>query len=246
MLTFLIFSALSIATPAPALAALDCPTLKSQLESLNPAKADWKEVVIPDNKLDAALEALPAPHAPTPKELKDRLALLKKDIEGHFPAYLEDNYANCTMRRAELRTTLVHTAAAKDKGDPDRARISKAVRESLLSPAKFPTLISALADARVLEHGVEAKLWQAPAKVLGKIKALHQQIKDELAEENKTYGAPWSEVTTGLQKLEGAEAKAKFLRESESFRKVRAHLLTEPADSAKHLKALRALAAKAR
>ena len=232
--------------PFSALAALDCPTLKSQLESLNPAKADWKEVVIPDNKLDAALEALPAPHAPTPKELKGRLALLKKDLEGHFPAYLEDNYANCTMRRAELRTALLHTAAAKHKKDPERARISKAVRGSLLSPAKFPTLISALADARVLEHGVETKVWQASAKDLEKIKALHQEIKDELAEENKTYGAPWNEVTAGLQKLEGAEPKANFLRESESFRKLRAHLLTEPADSAKHLKALRALAAKAR
>jgi hypothetical protein len=236
---------LLLASPS-ALAALDCPTLKSQLESLNPARADWKEVVIPDNKLEAALQALPAPHAPSPKELNNRLGLLKKDIESHFPAYLEDNYANCTMRRAELRTALLSTAAAKDNKDPVRTRISKAVRESLLSPAKFPTLISAIADARVLEHGVEAKVWQVSAKDLERIKALHQKIKDELAEENKTYGAPWNEVTSGLQKLESAEAKAKFLRESESFRQVRAHLLTEPADSAKHLRALRALAAKAR
>lgn len=237
----LLFAAL---ISAHAHAALDCASLKTKLESLNPEKKDWKEVEIPAAELASSLDALPAPHAPTPAELKARLKSVKADPEAKFPRYLDDNYANCTMRRAELRTALLKTASLKLASDKDRKRIADAVLATLKSQNKFPTLISALADARVLEFGLEQKIWSASKKDLDAVSALHQKVKSELDEENKTYGAPWNEVAEALKKLSSDLEKEKFLRESESFKKVRAHILAEPEESAEHLKAIRAFASK--
>lgn len=225
-----------------AYAALDCPALKARLDDLNPTRREWKMVEIPAAQIDASLAALKAPHAPSPAELKRRLGEIRKNPEKSFPAYLDDNYANCTMRRAELRSALVHTAARLDPSSPVRKKIAKAVLATVENERKFPTLISAIADARVLEHGAASGLWPASEKQKKAIQALHEKIKEELAEENQTYGEPWGAVTEGLKKAATPEEKEKFLRESEAWKKVRAHVLAEPEESARHLKELRKLA----
>lgn len=230
----------------PAFAALDCTTLKAKLEQWNPSKKDWAEVVIAKASLEEALTALPSPHAPSPAELAARLKNLRTDLEGHFPRYLDDNYANCTMRRAELRVALLRTSIDPAISTADRTRIRKMVLSSISSPSKFPTLISALADARVLAYGVDNKIWQTSDKTITKIKTLHEKVKTELAEENKTYGEPWGQVTAELKKLGNEEAQVKFLRESENFKKMRSHILAEPEESLQHLKELQTLAKEVR
>lgn len=223
-------------------AALDCPALKARLDDLNPTRRDWKEVEIPADKLDAAFAGLKPPHAPSRRELKQRIASVRRNPEKHFSSYLDDNYANCTMRRAELRSALVRTAAARKEPDPTRKKIRKALLSSLESERKFPTLISALADARVLEHGADTGLWPATPKQHKAIQALHEKIRDELAEENKTYGEPWNAVVEGLKKASTPEEKEAFLRESDAWKKVRAHVLAEADESARHLSTIRKLA----
>ncbi|HVK61583.1 MAG TPA: hypothetical protein VM432_08540 [Bdellovibrionales bacterium] len=179
-------------------------------------------------------DALTPPFRPSAEELGNRLAKLNADLEAHFPKYLEDNYANCTMKRSELRILLLDTKNDRKTRD--------AVLKSIVTKEKFPTLISALADAKVLVHGLEKKIWKGPAGSLEKAQALLQTIKADLAEENRVYGEPWNRMTEELKKRTDMAAQSKFLRESPDFKKLRAHLLTEPADSSKLLAEIQSVA----
>lgn len=220
-------------------AALKCDPLKKWLDELNPAKRPWVEIVLSEKQLDKAFAALPAPHALTPKDMEARLRILQAKLEDHFPKYLSDNVANCTMRRSDLRLALVATGLEL-KG---KARVIKAkLRASLQSPNKFPTLISVLADARVLDAAFERRLWIPAPKDGESAKNLLNEVKASIESENKQFKVPWELVVAELAKRPTNKEKADFLRASAEFKLLREHLLAEPAESAIYLKRIRQIA----
>lgn len=227
----------------PAHAAMNCSSLKEKLAALNPEKKDWKEVQIPASELKEALNALPAPFSPAAKELRARLKKIKANPEAEFPSYLADNYANCTMRRAELRLALLNTAAGMKEKSRERRELAGKILATLRSERKFPTLISALADARTLVHGLEKGVFGGKQASRDLAHEALKEIETELAQENKTYGEPWGRVAKGLEAGTPAEKEA-FLKSSQAWGQVRAHVLAEPEESENHLRKLRGFVAR--
>ncbi len=220
--------------------AVDCANLKSQLAKYNPDKKAWAEVVLSKPQRTEALKALLAPHEPTARELDQIILSLKKNLETEFPAYLRDNFDNCTMRRSELKIALLKTASEVSVPARERKEIAKEVRETLRVRNQFPTLITALANARVLEFGVTGRVWESADST--RIKLLRTKIEADLAQENATFGEPWARVVKKLEELKSDAERTKFLNQSDDFKKLRAHILAEPDEAEAYLSQLRLLA----
>jgi hypothetical protein len=223
-------------------AALDCDSFKKKLEELNPKKKAWPDVIVPEKKIDDAIAALERPFNPSPSDVRDRIKSLKKNPEETFPKYLEENIANCTLRRADLSIALLATAARKKTSEDDRARIKDSIRDILRSTRKFPTMIAASSDAKVMEFGAKKKVWIVTPEVLAEIKVLHAKIKSEVDAEQRTYGKPWDKMTKEMGKLADDAAKAEFLKTSPEFQKMRSHILAEPIEAGHYLKEVQKIA----